>query len=52
MNKLTKKIKQESCNALAKGLTWVAHGIATQFCYFIYYQPKEPQGMKDFSKNK
>lgn len=37
---------------LTAGLNSVAAGSATMCCYFMFHQPKVPQNLKKFSKNK
>ncbi len=50
--KLKKYFKKHICNAATSALTIVASAQADQGCYFIFYQPKAPKGLKDFSRNK
>lgn len=52
MMKLKKLIKKHVCNATTSALIAVASAQADQGCYFIFYQPKAPKGLKDFSKAK
>ena len=44
--------KKHACNAATSALTAVASAQAKKGCYFIFYQPKAPKGLKDFSKAK
>lgn len=39
-------------NFVTVGLNSVATGSATMCCYFMFHQPKVPQNLKKFSKNK
>ena len=50
--KLKNSFKNYVRNAAASALTAVASAQADQGCYFIFYQPKAPKGLKDFSKKK
>lgn len=48
--KLRNFFKKYACNAAALALTVVASGLVAQGCYFIFYQPEAPEGLKDFSR--
>lgn len=50
--KLKSFFKKYLFNAVASALTTVASAQADQGCYFIFYQPKAPKGLKDFSRNR
>lgn len=50
--KLISVIKKFVCSAATSALTVVASAQADQGCYFIFYQPKAPKGLKDFSGNR
>lgn len=52
MKKLKKLIKKYALSTITLILTGVISGVATQCCYFVYYQPKTPDNLKSFSKNK
>ncbi len=39
-------------SAMAFAVTAMATQVATRGCFYIYYQPKTPAGLKKFSKNK
>lgn len=45
-------LKKHISNVATSALTAVASSIADQGCYFIFYQPKAPKGLKNFSKAK
>ncbi len=44
--------KKYACNAAAFVLTVVATSLVAQGCYFIFYQPEAPEGLKDFSRDR
>ncbi|MCM1560807.1 MAG: cyclic lactone autoinducer peptide [Butyrivibrio sp.] len=50
--KLKNFLKKYIYSAAASALTLVASAQADQGCYFIFYQPKAPKGLKDFSGNR
>ncbi len=50
--KLKKLFKKYVCSAATSALTAVASAQADQGCYFIFYQPKTPEKLKDFSRNR
>lgn len=50
--KLKKLFKKYACNTAAFALTAVASSLVAQGCYFIFYQPKTPEGLKEFSKDR
>lgn len=52
MEKIKLFFKKYMCNAAALMLTGVITGVATQGCYFVYYQPEVPEKLKNYSKNK
>lgn len=52
MKKMKKLFKKYACSTIALILTGVISGVATQGCYFVYYQPEVPDNLKKFSKNK
>lgn len=47
-----KNLKKHVGNVVTSALTTVVSSQANQGCYFIFYQPKAPKGLKDFSKAK
>lgn len=49
---LKKNLKKNVRNVVTSALTAVASSQANQGCYFIFYQPKAPKSLKDFSKAK
>ncbi len=49
---LKKNLKKHVGNVVTSALTTVVSSQANQGCYFIFYQPKAPKGLKDFSKAK
>lgn len=50
--KLKNLFKKYACNATTCALNVVANGLVNQGCYFIFYQPKTPEGLKDFSRDR
>lgn len=50
--KVKDAFKKTACNMSASALTHVAKSVATKGCYFIFFQPKAPENLKDFSRNK
>lgn len=52
MKKVKMLVNKYACKAMALALTLVAVGVASEGCYFVYHQPKEPEGLKKFSRNK
>ena len=48
---IRKFLQKYGSSALALALLTVASQVATRGCYFILYQPKEPAGLKKYSKN-
>lgn len=52
MEKIKQFFKKYACNAAAFLLTGVITGVATQGCYFVYYQPEVPEQLKKYSKNR
>ena len=40
-----------ACGMAALMLTAVTTGLASTGCYFMYYQPEVPDGLRAFSKN-
>lgn len=52
MRKLKYLFIKYMCNATTLLLAGVIAGVATQGCYFVYYQPKVPEKLKNYSKNK
>lgn len=49
---MRKRFSKLACSMLACGLTFITTGVATYGCYFMFHQPKEPENLKKFSKNK
>lgn len=52
MKKLKSVLKKSACSTTTHLLTGVLSAVASQGCYFVYYQPEVPKNLKDFSKNK
>jgi len=52
MKKLKNLFKKYALCTITLILTGLISGIATQCCYFVYYQPEAPEKLKNFSKNK
>lgn len=48
---IRKFLRKYGGSALAFALLTVASQVATRGCYYVAYQPKEPAGLKKYSKN-
>ena len=52
MKKAKNLFKKYAYSIATLMLTGVLTGVATQGCYFVYYQPEVPENLHKFSKNK
>lgn len=52
MKKIKRFLLKYGTSAMAGFLTFAATQAATRGCCSILYQPKVPENLKDFSKNK
>ncbi len=50
--KLRKFLGKYGSSMMALALTAMAAEFATRGCFYFAYQPKAPEGLKKFSKNK
>lgn len=50
--KLKMFVRKYGSSMMAFVLTAFVTEMASRGCYFFAYQPKEPEGMKKFSRNK
>lgn len=48
---IRKFLQKYGSSALALALLTVASQVATRGCYYIFYQPKEPAGVKKYFQN-
>lgn len=52
MKKINDLMKKIICNTTTFLLTGVIVEVATQGCFFVYYQPEVPEKLKKYSKNR
>ena len=52
MKKCKGSFNKYACNVATVFLTGVIAGVATRGCFFVYYQPKAPEGLKKYSRNR
>lgn len=50
MKNVEKGLKKQGSKLLAGALTKTAGKLSNDCCYFIYHQPKAPEGLRKFSK--